>query len=324
MKQPLQVGFAGTPEFAKVALDAIVQAGFPVRMVLSQPDRPAGRGMKLAASPVKQLAQSLHIPVYQPVSLRKGEDAQIALQALANAADGKPLDVLVVAAYGLILPPAVLAAPVLGCLNIHASLLPRWRGAAPIHRAIEAGDDTTGICIMQMDEGLDTGAVGLTLEQTIAPTDTTATLHDTLAALGGRAIVQALTMLQAGQWQAQPQVAEGVTYADKISKAEGQLDWSLPAPQLQRKVRAFDPFPGASTPCGGEIIKCFGAQVCAAHGVGHAPGEVLGVGPQGVLVQCGQGVLQLSTLQRPGGRRAPAAQVAEALGIVAGQRLGHS
>ncbi len=239
---PLRVAFAGTPEFAASALEAILAAGYEVPLVLTQPDRPAGRGMKLTPSPVKQLALARGIEVDQPEKLRTDEQRS-RLVACAP-------DVLVVAAYGLILPKVVLDLPRLGCINIHASLLPRWRGAAPIHRAIEAGDAETGITIMQMDEGLDTGAMLLTHALPILPTDTTATLHDRLATLGGKAIVSALAELDKGGLTPVPQPAEGVTYAAKIGRAEATVDWTRPAVELERAMRAFDPSPAWLPRCG--------------------------------------------------------------------------
>ena len=309
----MRVGFAGTPEFAATALRALIAAGFEVPVVLTQPDRPAGRGMKLQASAVKQLAMSHGMTVVQPRSLRLDgrwpEDAAAACQALNDAR----LDALVVAAYGLILPAWVLAVPRLGCLNIHASLLPRWRGAAPIHRAIEAGDAQTGVTIMQMDEGLDTGAMLLHEEEPIKPQDTTAALHDRLARLGGRLIVEALELAACGGLKPEPQPAQGVSYAHKIDKAEAPLDWSLPASVLERRVRAFDPFPGACFTVGGETIKVWKARALAAPVSVH-PGQVIACTAQGVQVACGQGVLELLELQRPSARRVPASSVAGALG----------
>lgn len=316
---PLRVGFAGTPEFAQVALAQVHAAGHSVALVLTQPDRPAGRGMKLQASPVKQFAVAHGIPVAQPRSLRLDgkypDDARAAQQALQSAA----LDVLVVAAYGLILPQWVLDLPRLGCLNIHASLLPRWRGAAPIHRAIEAGDAHTGITIMQMDAGLDTGDMLLVEQIDIAPTDTTATLHDRLAALGGRLIVQALEAAAGGALRRTPQPAEGVTYAHKIEKSEAAIDWRLPAETLARRVRAFDPFPGASFEHAGETIKLWQAQ--PRPGASGAPGTVLAAGTGEWLVACGEGALALQVLQRPGGKRQPAAAVMQARPPVPGAVL---
>ena len=257
----LRVAFAGTPEFAAAALQAVHAAGYPVPLVLTQPDRPAGRGMKLTPSPVKQLALDIGAAVAQPRSLRLdgrfADEAESGRRALAHAAP----DVMVVAAYGLILPQWVLDLPRLGCLNIHGSLLPRWRGAAPIHRAIEAGDAETGITIMQMDAGLDTGAMLSMEREPIHADDTTATLHDRLAALGARMVVQALDDAARGALAPVAQPDEGVTYAHKIAKAEAAIDWTLPAPVVERRVRAFDPFPGAAFTLGGEQVKVWRAAV---------------------------------------------------------------
>lgn len=317
MTRTLKVGFAGTPEFARVALSKLIAAGYPVHLVLTQPDRPAGRGMKLQASPVKQLALEQGIPVLQPVSLKKGEEAEQALNALKTAVHGQPLDVLIVAAYGLILPQTVLDAPRLGCLNIHGSLLPRWRGAAPIQRCIEAGDTETGVCIMQMEAGLDTGPVRLRRALPIELTDTASTLHDKLAVLGGDLLVEALDALQAETLPLVPQPAVGVTYAEKITKAEGAIDWTRSAVELQRTLRAFDPFPGANTLFNGEPVKCFDPETVALAGLMGKPGDVLSVDSNGIEIQCGQGVLRIRTLQKAGGKRQPALQVAQALGLIA-------
>ncbi len=301
----LRVAFAGTPEFAAVALDAILAAGHTVPLVLTQPDRPAGRGMKLQASPVKQLAQQHGIAVAQPHSLKLDgkypEEATAAREALLAA----QADVMVVAAYGLILPQWTLDLPRLGCLNIHGSLLPRWRGAAPIHRAIEAGDAETGITIMQMDAGLDTGDMLLIAREAIGPDDTTAALHDRLAALGGRCIVQALAQAATGTLQVTPQPAEGVNYAHKIEKAEAAIDWRQPAAEIERRVRAFDPFPGTTftvqtAPGKDEVVKLWRASVVPASG---QPGEVLRAEGDTLVVACGEQALALHTLQRPGGKR---------------------
>ena len=300
MSAALKVAFAGTPEFAREALQAILKAGFEVPLVLTQPDRPAGRGMKLQASPVKQLALEHGIAVAQPTSLRldgKYPDEARAAQAALQAAQP---DVMVVAAYGLILPQWVLDLPRLGCLNIHGSLLPRWRGAAPIHRAIEAGDAETGITIMQMDAGLDTGDMLLIEKDAIRPEDTTAILHDRLAHLGGRLIVEALEMAACGGLTATPQPSEGVNYAHKIDKAEAAIDWSLPANTLARRVRAFDPFPGCTFALGEQTIKLWSASVVQASG---QPGEVLQAQGDTLVVACGEQALALHTLQRPGGKR---------------------
>ncbi|MGE8201765.1 MAG: methionyl-tRNA formyltransferase, partial [Variovorax sp.] len=247
----LRVVFAGTPEFARVALEAIAAAGHDVVLVMSQPDRPAGRGMKLQASPVKQCAVANNWPVAQPRSLRlDGKYPDEASAARDTLLAARP-DVMVVAAYGLILPQWVLDLPVHGCLNIHASLLPRWRGAAPIHRAIEAGDARTGITIMQMDAGLDTGDM-LLREAVDIGDDNTARLHDRLAELGARMIVEALADI--GALVRTPQPAEGVTYASKVEKHEALIDWAQPADAIVRRIRAFDPFPGANSPLDGETI----------------------------------------------------------------------
>lgn len=319
--QPLRVAFAGTPEFARAALQALVQARFPVVRVWTQPDRPAGRGLKLHASAVKTFALDQGIPVDQPQGLRldgrHAAEAAAAREAMQAAAP----DVLVVAAYGLILPQWVLALPRLGCLNIHGSLLPRWRGAAPIHRAIEAGDTRTGITIMQMDAGLDTGPMLLAESLPIPADATTGRLHDVLAALGGRLIVEALQRVAAGPLVAEPQPAEGITYAHKIDKAEAMVDWGLPAAVIERRLRAFDPFPGAATQLDGEPLKLWSGQVVA--GVG-APGTVLSASEVGLVVACGESALCLTELQRPGGRRQPAAAFLAARPVAPGTRLGAS
>jgi len=311
--------FAGTPAFARVALERLLAAGFDVPLVLTQPDRPAGRGMKLQASPVKALALERGIAVSQPRSLRlDGKYPEDALAARA-VIDAARADVMVVAAYGLILPRWVLDAPRLGCLNIHASLLPRWRGAAPIHRAIEAGDTETGITIMQMDEGLDTGDMLLRERLAIRDSDTTDTLHDRLAVLGGRLIVEALEMAACGGLHAEPQPQEGVTYAHKIEKAEAAIDWTQPAAAIARRVRAFDPFPGAHTVHAGEAIKVWAAEALPGHG---RSGEVLAVEPEGITVACGEGALRLKVLQRAGGKRLPAADFLRGFALAPGEVLG--
>ena len=297
----LRVAFAGTPEFAAVALRALIEARFEVPLVLTQPDRPAGRGLKLNASPVKELAQQHHIPLAQPRSLKADgkfpEDAAAARTALEAA---RP-DVMVVAAYGLILPPWALALPRLGCLNIHASLLPRWRGAAPIHRAIEAGDARTGITIMQMDAGL----MLLVESQPIERDETTATLHDKLAALGGRLIVEVLEAAACGGLAPCRQPEAGVTYAHKIDKAEARIDWQRPAAEIERRIRAFDPQPGCHIEFEGGLLKVWRAQVVG--GFGGEPGALQRDG-QRLCVACGgDDALDLLDLQRPGGRRQPVA-----------------
>jgi len=295
--------FAGTPDFARVALERLLAAGFTVPLVLTQPDRPAGRGMRLQASPVKQSAQAAGLPVIQPRSLRLDgkypDDAQAAHAAVAAAA----ADVMVVAAYGLLLPTWVLAAPRLGCLNIHASLLPRWRGAAPIHRAIEAGDAETGITIMQMDAGLDTGDILCMEKMAISPTDTTGNLHDKLAELGGQLIVRALQ--QHTSMTSVPQPNEGITYARKIHKQESAIDWQHDAAQIARRVRAFNPFPGAATTLQGETLKIW---ECVPHDLPcdkkDLPGQILNADEYALTVACGnRTVLRVTQLQRAGGKR---------------------
>jgi methionyl-tRNA formyltransferase len=302
----MQIAFAGTPEFAAVALRRLIGAGFETVLVLTQPDRPAGRGLKLQPSPVKAVAQAHGITVAQPRSLKLDgkfpDDAAAARDALAAA---RP-DVLVVAAYGLILPPWVLALPRLGCLNIHASLLPRWRGAAPIQRAIEAGDTQTGITIMQMDAGLDTGDVLLMAPVPIAPDETSATLHDTLAALGGRLIVEALEAAAGGGLAPQRQPDAGVTYAHKIDKAQARIDWREPATAIERRVRAFDPQPGCWCEFEGAPLKIWRAKVSA--GFDAAPGTPK-IEDGRLSIACGQGALELIEVQRPGGRRQTASSL---------------
>ncbi|MES2088536.1 MAG: methionyl-tRNA formyltransferase [Pseudomonadota bacterium] len=296
----MKIVFAGTPEFARDALAALHAAGFEIPLVLSQPDRPAGRGMKLQASPVKQFALDHGIAVAQPHSLKLDGKTPDEAQAARAALEAAQPDVMVVAAYGLILPQWTLSLPRLGCLNIHASLLPRWRGAAPIHRAIEAGDPETGITIMQMDAGLDTGDMLLIEREPIRAEDTTATLHDRLAALGGRMIVQALELAASGGLHPVAQPQEGVTYAHKIDKAEAAIDWRQPASDIARRVRAFDPFPGSTFSLDGDTIKLWAASVVPASGT---PGEVLHAQGDSMVVACGEQSLALHTLQRPGGRR---------------------
>jgi methionyl-tRNA formyltransferase len=302
----MKIIFAGTPEFASIALKALHEAGFEIPLVLTQPDRPAGRGMQVQASPVKRFAQAHGIPVGQPVSLRldgKYPDAAEEAHALLRAT---PHDAMVVAAYGLILPRSVLDIPRLGCINIHASLLPCWRGAAPIHRAIEAGDAETGITIMQMEEGLDTGPMLLRHAVPIEATDTTASLHDKLATLGGTMIVDALRRLR--QLERVPQPQEGVTYAPKIAKEEAALDFTQAAVVLDRKIRAFNPFPGASATVNGALLKLWRAEPAAAAGALGAPGKVLAANADGVLIACGNGVLRVRELQKAGSKRLPAAE----------------
>jgi len=325
--QPLRIIFAGTPEFARVALERLHAAGHTIALVLSQPDRPAGRGMKLQASSVKQFALEHGIAVAQPRSLRLDgkfpEDAAAARQAIADAR----ADVMVVAAYGLLLPQWVLddMAPTagvqkLGCLNIHGSLLPRWRGAAPIHRAIQAGDSHTGVTIMQMDAGLDTGDMLLMESLPILDADTTATLHDKVADLGARMIVQTLALASAGQLRPVKQPDEGVTYAHKIEKHEAAIDWQQDATTIVRRVRAFNPFPGASTSLDGESIKVWGAVV--QPGSPQATfGTILAIAPEGIAVAAMNSIALLTELQRAGSKRLPAAEFLRGFPMRVGQVL---
>ena len=322
MSHSLRVIFAGTPEFAAAALAAIHSAGFPVPLVLTQPDRPAGRGMKLQASPVKRYAQEHGLAVAQPPSLRRAGKYPAEATAAIDQLRATPHDVMVVAAYGLILPQEVLDIPPLGCINIHGSLLPRWRGAAPIHRAIEAGDTETGITLMQMDVGLDTGAMISEARTPISADDTTATLHDRLAQDGAKLIVEALIELErSGKLAATPQPADGVTYAEKIGKHEAALDWREPAAVLARQVRAFDPFPGGvGTLEDGTSIKIWAAVPVEAQG-NTAPGTIADVSPEGVVVACGEGALRLTQLQKPGGKRLPVREFLAGATLAAGQRF---
>lgn len=285
----MKVIYAGTPEFAVPALQALIDAGHEIVLVLTQPDRPAGRGMRLKASPVKALALQHGIPVYQPETLRTAE-SQAPLAAVQA-------DVMVVAAYGLILPQAVLDMPAKGCLNIHASLLPRWRGAAPIQRAIQSGDAETGVTIMQVVLALDAGAM---LKKGVIPItedDTAQTLHDALAAQGGRLMVETLSELD--QLTPQPQDEALVTYAEKLRKDEAPLDWSQPAELLSRQVRAFNPFPGAQAVMADEPWKIWFARAVPGSG---KPGEIISL-QDGIVVACGQGALRIEMLQKPGGKR---------------------
>ena len=305
---PLRVGFAGTPEFSRQALQAILDAGYTVPLVLTQPDRPAGRGLKLTASAVKQLALTHNIPVAQPRSLRlDGKYPDEAQSAQTHLMDAK-LDVLVVAAYGLILPQWVLSLPRYGCLNIHASLLPRWRGAAPIQRAIEAGDSHTGVTIMQMDAGLDTGDMLLVESLPITDTDNASSLHDKLAVQGARLIVEALRALPLQTLKRVVQPEQGVTYAAKLGKAESALDLTQSADLLARRIRAFNPAPGATIRLPGisEPVKVWNA-VCLDQVAHASPGVVLKKSDQGIDIACAQGTLRLLELQRAGGKRQPAA-----------------
>jgi methionyl-tRNA formyltransferase len=308
----MRLVFAGTPAFAAVSLEALLAAGHEVVLVLTQPDRPAGRGMSMRASDVKQLAQARGLAVAQPPSLRG--DSTLAQLAQTNAA------AMVVAAYGLILPQSVLDAFPRGCINIHASLLPRWRGAAPIQRAILAGDTCTGISIMQMDAGLDTGPVLLAEAIPIGERETAQSLHDRLAGLGGRSIVRALAQLDAGQSRAVVQAQTGATYATKLAKEEAQIDWRRSAVELDRQVRAFNPFPVAATSLEGAPLKIWRAHPLPASGL--PPGVIQEASGDRLIVACGEGALALEELQRAGGKRMPVREFLRGSGLWPGQRLG--
>ena len=317
----MRLVFVGTPEFARTALNSLHHAGHEIALVLTQPDRPAGRGMKLQASAVKQYALEHHMPVCQPHSLRLdgkySDEALAAQQAIADA----HAELMVVVAYGLLLPEWTLHSVPKGCLNIHASLLPRWRGAAPIQRAIEAGDSDTGVCIMQMDAGLDTGAVLMRASLPISDSDTSASLHDKLAAVGSRLILDTLSSLP--QLQAKEQTTEGVTYAAKILKDEALIDWQLPAVRLSQRIRAFDPFPGAHTFCEGQVLKIWSAT--AFNSDTHAtPGSVVQLHADAFDVATGDGVLRVMQVQRPGGKRISAAEFLHSHALSVGMLLGAS
>lgn len=294
----MKLVFAGTPEFAVPALDALHAAGHDIVGVFTQPDRPAGRGRKLQASPVALRAEALGLAVHKPLKLHA--EAQAVLRELAP-------EVMVVVAYGLLLPQAVLDIPALGCLNIHASLLPRWRGAAPIARAVEAGDRETGITIMRMDAGLDTGPMLLLERIPLTAEMTAAQLHDALSPLGGRLIVEALARLQRGELPEQAQPAAGMTYARKLSKEEARVDWSQPAATLARRVRAFNPAPVAWSELDGERIRFWNARALDRAG-SAAPGTIVAADAEGLRIACGVGELLVTELQRPGGKALEAAQ----------------
>jgi methionyl-tRNA formyltransferase len=302
MNHPLRVVFAGTPEFAVPHLHACRRDNVEIVAVYTQPDRPAGRGRSLSASPVKQAAQALGMAVEQPENFRQPG----AIDHLRNLAP----DLLIVVAYGLILPRKVLAIPSRGCWNVHASLLPRWRGAAPIQRALLAGDTQTGVCLMQMEAGLDTGPVLLRRSMPVAADETGGTLHDKLAALGAALLAEGLERLASGPpLTPQTQAADGVTYANKLEKAEARLDWNAPAEVIARKVRAFDPWPVAEAQLGGEVLRIWKAAV-VKDDASAAPGSIVAAGRDGIDVACARGVLRLLEVQRAGGRRIRAADLA--------------
>jgi methionyl-tRNA formyltransferase len=315
----MRIVFAGTPEFAAIALRSLCEAGFDVPLVLTQPDRPAGRGMRLQPSAVKQYALAHGIPVTQPLSLRlDGKSAAEARQA-HDLLLATQFDAMVVVAYGLILPRSILDIPPLGCINIHASLLPRWRGAAPIQRAIEAGDRETGITIMQMDEGLDTGPVLMQQSISIENSDDAGSLHDKLAALGASMIVSALHRLERSGLHPKPQPETGANYAAKITKEEAAIDFKEPSAKIANKIRALNPFPGAVAMFEGTPVKIWRAEAITEATSG-ASGEVLAADAQsGVLVACGGGVLRLAELQKPGGKRLPAVEFIKGFSLDSGR-----
>jgi methionyl-tRNA formyltransferase len=296
----MRLVFAGTPQFAAVSLAALLQHGHHVVLVLTQPDRPSGRGLNSMQSPVKVLAEAHNIALQQPATLR-ALTVQQALRAW-------PAEAWVVAAYGLLLPPPILELAPLGCINVHASLLPRWRGAAPIQRAILAGDPLSGVSIMRMDAGLDTGPVFLRRSVPIDPAETAGSLHDRLAQQGAQALCEVLDQLAAGGACAEPQGEAGACYAHKITRADARIDWTRPATEIERLLRALDPVPGAFTDRGGETLKLWRGYVGPGR-AGSEPGTVLQTGPEGIEVQCGDGSsLRVTVLQRPGGRRLAAAE----------------
>lgn len=309
----MKIVFAGTPQFAAAALDALYAAGHEICLVLTQPDRASGRGMKTTPSPVKMLAQRHGLPVLQPKSLRNSPETEALIASLGA-------DAMVVAAYGLILPESILEIPRLGCINIHASLLPRWRGAAPIQRAILSGDGTTGITLMQMDAGLDTGDIIAMEETPISESDTGQTLHDRLAEIGAKSIVRLLSENPKSHFPGRPQQDAGACYAEKLSKAEAGIDWKKSALEIGRMVRAFDPFPGASCLMGDIPVKIWAARVI--EGMEGAPGELLSIGKEGPIIACGLDALELLVLQKPGGKRLKAPDFLSGFPVRTGDRLG--
>ncbi|MBU3581329.1 methionyl-tRNA formyltransferase [Polynucleobacter sp. AP-Capit-er-40B-B4] len=327
----MKIVFAGTPEFAAEAMRAIHAAGHEIVLAFTQPDRRAGRGMHLQASPVKEFALENNIPVLQPETLRctsadpqKKAQAEEAYEHLSST----EFDAMVVVAYGLILPQEILDISErpgrFGSFNIHASLLPRWRGAAPIQRAIEAGDVKTGVCIMQMNAGLDTGDVVLDAEIVIARDETSASLHDRLAQLGADLIVKTLDTLQQGNDLIRaPQLNEGITYAEKILKSEAEIDWSLSATEIDQRIRAFNPFPGATSQVNGLVVKLWDSRVPEMGVIGStgSVGDVLGFSCDGVYIQCGEGILEVMHMQKPGGKKIDAKTCLQSIGV--GQKQLH-
>lgn len=314
----MKIVFAGTPEFAAIAMRAIDAAGHEIVLALTQPDRRAGRGMQFQSSPVKLFAQEKNIPILQPETLKQNHadmQKQNAARAVFQALSHTNFDAMVVVAYGLILPQEILdvasAQGRQGCFNIHASLLPRWRGAAPIQRSIASGDEVTGISIMQMDAGLDTGDIVLTKRLAISAQETTVTLHDRLAHLGAQAMIEVLNDIDHGQNLIKiVQPTDGISYAEKILKSEAEIDWHLSATQIDRRIRAFNPFPGANSTLNGEQFKFWNSSVPtkALNTEGKLPGEIVSTGESSIYVQCGEGVIEILEMQKAGGKRLPATQ----------------
>jgi len=304
MPDPLKIIFAGTPEFSVPSLQTLIESPHEIVAVYTQPDRPAGRGRKLAASPIKQCANEAGIPVVQPENLK---DESIQQQLASYGAD-----IMVVVAYGQLLPPAVLATPRLGCINVHASLLPRWRGAAPIQRAIIAGDAETGVTIMQMAKGLDTGDMLAKVAIPIDPNETAAELHDRLATLGNGALIDVIEQLANNTAKPQVQNESNACYASKLSKAEAPLDWSAPVEACQRQISAFNPFPVATAQLGEEILRIWRSKIIQRDSAAYQPGAIIGVDKQGIKVQTGEGILMILECQAPGKKRMSAADFVNA------------